>query len=110
MLDKFIEGLQILKKHVKNEKWTDVHGEHDMIVVTDIKVASCTAEEIRRLNFLGFTPGLDGDMLESDICQVLAEAGMPIEEDHGFEWDDLTDEQWDVLKDYYCNDCFTYYS
>lgn len=109
-LDNFIEGLEILKKHVKDAQWADVHGEHDMVVVTHIRVASCTAEEIRRLNFLGFHPGEDGDMLENDICQVLEEAGMPIEEDQCFEWDDLTDDQWEVLKDCYCNDCFTYYS
>ncbi len=110
MLDKFIEGLEILKKHVKNEEWADAHGERDMVVVNYIDVASCTAEEIRRLNFLGFIPGADGDMFESDICQVLAETGVPLEEDQDFEWDDLTDAQWDALKDCYHNDCFTYYS
>lgn len=109
-LDKFIEGLEILKKHAKDPEWTDVHGEHDMIVVNYINVASCTAEEIRRLNFLGFIPGLDGDMLEGNILAALEEAGIPVEEGKCFEWDDLTDEQWEVLKDYYCNDCFTYYT
>jgi len=109
-LDNFIEGLEILKKHVKGLEWADVRGEHDLVVVTSINVASCTAEEISRLSFLGFFPGQDGEMLECDICQVLAETGMPIEEDQDFEWSDLTDAQWEVLKDCYCSDCFTYYS
>ena len=111
-LDNFIEGLEILKKHTKKSELerSDVHGSYDMVVTTNIDIASCTAEEIRRLNFLGFVPGEDGEMLENDIHQVLEEANMPVEEGQYFEWADLTDAQWAALKTCYYTDCFTYYT
>ena len=111
MLDIFIQGLEILKKHTKNPEWADVHGaQHDLIVVSGIDVASCTAEEINQLNFLRFLPGEDGDLREVDILLALEEAGIPIEEGQYFEWDDLSDAQWNVIKTLCHNDCFTYYS
>lgn len=108
MLDKFIQGLQLIREKFlrDGDRGHDVCAEHDAITVWTIDWDKVTAEDIRKMDDLGFFPGMDGDLC--DVEDILADEDLPLPEGEYFDFSKITDEQWEVLKKYPEN-CFTYF-
>jgi len=107
MLANFIKGLQLLLDKQRDPEWDDISAEYDMVTVPVKSLASFTAEEVRTLHGFGFYPGLDGDYCNME--DILEEKGLGLPEGEYFEWEELTTEQWEAIKDM-GDDYFTYYA
>lgn len=108
LMDEFIEGLQLIRNNFLKDvdHGNDVYAEHDEITVWTIDWDKVKAEDVRKMEKLGFIPGTDGGF--DNIEEFLADEGLPLPEGEYFDWEKVTDEQWEVLKNN-VDDCFTYY-
>ena len=95
MLNDLIKGINILAKH--QTEHSDTYAEHDIIYITDIDMKSISASEIQELAALGFYPG-DDEYSTEYAARDLEDAGIEVNSDE-FEWNAVTEEQWDYLKE-----------
>ena len=108
MLDKFVEGLQLIKDNFlkDSDHNHDIYDEHDCITVWTVDWNKVTFEDVRKLKKFGFDPGCSDDEFV-DINAFLKDEGVMSEGEY-FDWEKITEEQWEVLKNY-VEDCFSYY-
>ena len=95
MFNDLIKGINILAKH-QTER-SDTYAEHDIIYITDVDMKSISASEIQELAALGFYPG-DDEYSTEYATHDLEEAGIEVNSDE-FEWNVVTEEQWNYLKE-----------
>ena len=91
-MEDLIKALQILLPYV------DEHGkqyptacEHDVLYVNSLDLTNMEASTVRELAKLGFMPGLDSDydIVEEALGHEFAISG---------DYENITDEQWALIK------------
>lgn len=106
MLTKFIEGLQKIRdKFIIPGQSGDVCAEHDAITIWDVDLQRMTEFDVRELAELGFIPGTNGDV---DLEETLAEHDLELSEEEYFDWERVTNEQWNILREE-LSSCMTYF-
>lgn len=95
MINDFIKGINILAKH--QTEHSDIYAERDIIYIENVDMKFISASEIQELAALGFYPGAD-EYSTKYAAHDLEEAGIKVNGDE-FEWDAVTEEQWDYLKE-----------
>ena len=93
-----IEALKIIAKYMDpNIKWPTA-CENEVMYVCHVKVSDIPYEDVVKLNKLGFIPGSDEN--HDMVFDILGE---------DFDWDDLTEEDWDKIK-FEIDDCMYSYT
>lgn len=84
-MEEFIKALVFLSKFVDKQKKYPVHCEYEVLYVYGVRFDSMTADDVRKLDELGFGVGHDDDY----VSEALQETS----------WTNITDEQWQKIKD-----------
>lgn len=93
-----IEALQILLRYLENpDEYAPISCAHDVMYVCNVKVAEIDFDTIKHLYKLGFVPGYDENY--NLVEDILGE---------DFDWDDLTKEDWDLIKNELDNCMYSY--
>lgn len=84
-MEEFIKAITFLSKFIDKNRKYPISCEHDVLYVWGVNFDNMTAEDVRKLDELGFGVGHDDDY-GSETLQETA-------------WTTITDEQWQKIKD-----------
>lgn len=83
-MEEFIKALSFLSQFVDKTKKYPVHCGHEVLYIYGVQFDSMTAEDVRKLDELGFGVGHDDDYSSETLQETV--------------WTTITDEQWQKIK------------
>ena len=88
-MKELIEALQFILPFMKNpDAYAPCQCAHDVLYIWGVDLPKMTAEDVKKLNDMGFNPGFDEEVYIEECFG-----------DEDYCWDDITDEIWDKMKE-----------
>jgi len=83
-MEEFIKAITFLSKFIDRNRKYPISCEHDVLYVYGVNFDNMTAEDVRKLDELGFGVGHDDDYCSEALKETA--------------WTTVTDEQWQKIK------------